>query len=121
MSTDGPVSIFHNPACSKSRAALAVLEERGVEHTVVVYLETPPDRETLEGLASRLDGPPADLVRSDDPSFAANGFDRDSIATVDGAVSVLLDHPELMQRPVVVRSDRAVIGRPTAKVADLLA
>lgn len=110
--------IYHNPRCSKSRGALALLEERGVDAEVVRYLDTPPDRSTLEAVLDALDEEPAALVRADDARKA--GIDPAEHTTRDGVVDLLLEHPELMQRPVVVRAGRAVIGRPPEKVVDLL-
>lgn len=113
------VIIFHNPQCGKSRGALAILEEEGVEHDVVEYLKTPPDRATLERLLGQLVGPPADLVRKD-KRFKELGLDHRDYQTKDQVVAILLTHPELMERPVVVRGTRAVIARPSEKVRELL-
>jgi arsenate reductase len=118
--SDADVTIFHNPQCSKSRQALAVIEDRGAPHTVIEYLKTPPDRVTLESLVVRLAGSPDELIRTGDPGFAALGVDRSTLASPEVVVDVLLTHPELMQRPLVARGDRVVIGRPTERVTDLL-
>jgi arsenate reductase len=118
--TEAEITIFHNPKCSKSRQALALIEGRGTSYTVVEYLKTPPDRDTLESIVSRLDATPADLVRTGDARFADLGVDRATLASPAVVVDVLSEHPELMQRPLVVRGDRVVIGRPTERVADLL-
>jgi arsenate reductase len=118
--SDADVTIFHNPRCSKSREALTVIEDRGAPHTVIEYLKTPPDRVTLESLVAHLADSPDELVRTGDSGFAALGVDRSTLTSPEVVVDVLLAHPELMQRPVVVRGDRAVIGRPTERVTDLL-
>jgi arsenate reductase len=111
--------IYHNPSCSKSRGALEILRQREVDSEVVEYLVAPLDRDTLAGLLERLPGPPAELVRKD-KNFAALGLDPGDYETSDAVISLLLAHPELMQRPVVVRGDRAVIARPSEKVLELL-
>ena len=105
------VVIYHNPNCSNSRRALDDLRGRGVDLEVVQYLKTPLDRDALEDLVGRLEDPVADLVRHD-KRFGELGLDRDSYAEPSAVVDLLADHPELMQRPVVVSAGRAVIARP---------
>ena len=113
------VTIWHNPVCGKSRGALEILRERGVACEVVEYLKTPPDRATLERFLALLAGPPADLVRKD-KRFAELGLQAGDYTTREQVVGLLLEHPELMERPVVIRGDRAVIARPSERVLDLL-
>ena len=113
------VTIYHNPACGQSRGALALLEERGVPVDVVEYLKAPLDRKTFERFLDLLPDPPADLVRKD-KRFKELGLDPDAYTTRQQVVGVLLAHPELMQRPVIVRGDRAVLARPSEKVLELL-
>lgn len=112
-------TIYHNPACGKSRGALDILKERHVPHDVVLYLESPPDRATLERFLAMLAGPPSDLVRKD-KRFKELGLDPGSYTTRDEVVALLLAHPELMERPVVIRAGKAVIARPSEKVAEVL-
>jgi arsenate reductase (glutaredoxin) len=114
-----PLRIYHNPRCSKSRGAMSILNERGVDADVVEYLEAPPDRATLERIVGMLPTPPADLVRKDD-RFRELGLNAGDYTTAPAVVELLLEHPELMERPVVVAGDRAVIGRPPERVLDLL-
>jgi arsenate reductase len=113
------VTIFHNPACSQSRGALAILEERAPGAEVVRYLETPPSREQLEQFLDLLDDPPADLVRKD-KRFGELGLDAGDYQTREQVVEVLLAHPELMQRPIILKGGRAVLARPADKVLTLL-
>jgi arsenate reductase len=113
------VTVYHNPVCGKSRGALEILAERGVEHDVIEYLKTPLERSTLERFLDLLPDPPAELVRKD-KRFKELGLHPDDYVTREQVVAILLQHPELMQRPVVVRDGRAVIARPSEKVADLL-
>ena len=114
------VKIFHNPSCSKSRGALEILQERGVDADVVKYLDTPPDRKTLERILDALDDEPIALVRTGDPKFKAAGLSKDDVKTRKQVVDVLLAHPEVMERPVVFVGDRAVIARPSERVLELL-
>ena len=113
------VTVYHNPVCSKSRGALDILAERGVACDVVEYLKTPPDRATLERFLALLAGPPGDLVRRD-KRFRELGLEESRCRTRDDVVALLLEHPELMERPVVLRGDRAVIARPSERVLELL-
>lgn len=115
-----PVQIFHNPSCSKSRGALEILSERGVDANVVRYLDAPPDRATLERILDAIPDEPIALVRTGDPKFKAAGLTKSDVATRAQVIDVLLAHPEVMERPVVFVGDRAVIARPSEKVLDLL-
>jgi arsenate reductase len=112
------VTIYHNPRCSKSRGALELLERRGVAHQVVEYLETPPSRQDLERMLALLPGPPAALVRRD-ARFRELGLADADCSSPAAVVELLLRHPELMQRPVAVRGERALIARPSEKVLEL--
>jgi len=98
---------------------MQVADELGVDVDVVRYLDTPPDEATLRSIIARLEDPVADLVRRD--GWNELGISAADVATADGVVAVLLAHPELMQRPIVVKGDRALIGRPTERVGELLA
>jgi arsenate reductase (glutaredoxin) len=112
------VTVYHNQSCSKSRGALSILQERGVDAQVIEYLKTPPTRAELDRILDAIDEPPAALVRTDDDKFKALGVAKPT--TRDEVVALLLDHPEVMQRPVVFVGGRAVIARPSEKVLDLL-
>jgi leucyl/phenylalanyl-tRNA--protein transferase len=115
-----PVQIFHNPSCSKSRGALEILSERGVDAQVVRYLDTPPDRATLERILDSIADEPSVLVRTGDPKFKAAGLTKPDVQTRAQVIEVLLKHPEVMERPVVFVGDRAVIARPSERVLELL-
>ena len=112
--------IFHNPSCSKSRGALEILNERGVDPNVVKYLDTPPSRETLERILDAIDTEATSLVRTGDDKFKATGLTKADVQTREQVIDVLLEHPEVMERPVVFVGDKAVIARPSEKVLDLL-
>ena len=112
------VTIYHNPVCGKSRGALDILRQRGLDCEVIEYLEQPLDRATLERILDLLPDEPAALVRKD-KRFAALGLDAAAYTTRAAVVDLLLLHPELMERPVVIRAARAVIARPSEKVLQL--
>jgi arsenate reductase (glutaredoxin) len=113
------LSVYHNPVCSNSRGALQLLKERGVECDVIEYLKTPPTRETLEKILTMLEGPAADLVRKD-KRFGELALKAEDYVDKKKIVALLLQHPELMQRPVVIRGNRAIIARPPEKLTALL-
>ena len=109
------VTLFHNKQCSTSRHALEVLQEQGVEPDVVEYLKEPLDADQLMELIAILDDPVEDLVRKD-AFFKEQGLDAEDYTTPDEVIELLLEHPRLMQRPVLARGDRAIIGRPKDRV-----
>ena len=114
------VLVYHNPRCGKSRGALEILAERGTEVEVVEYLEDLPDRAALERILDAIPDPPAALVRHD-KRFTELGLDPGAYETREAVLDVLLQHPELMERPVVFRGERAVIARPSERVLELFA
>jgi arsenate reductase len=111
--------VYHNPSCSKSRGALEILHDRGVDVEVVEYLHEPPDRAALARILDAITDPPAALVRKD-KRFKELGLDASDYTTKKAVIDLLLEHPELMERPVVFRGTRAVIARPSERVAELL-
>jgi arsenate reductase len=111
-------SLLHNPRCSKSRAVKALLDERGVSADVRLYLEDPLDVAELRALMAKLgiDDPRA-MTRTKEAAYtAAHGADLDA----DGLLRAIAAHPILLERPVLIRGDRAVIGRPPENVLELL-
>ncbi len=112
------VIIYHNPGCGSSRGALGLLNERGAKLEVIEYLKKPPARSDLERILKMLDSPPADLVRKD-KRFKELGLNPDDYTDVKSVIAILLKHPELMQRPIVIRGGRAVIARPPEKLNEL--
>ena len=113
------VTIFHNPRCSKSRATLALLEERGIEPVVVRYLDDPPDTDTLRSLLGMLGLDARALMRKREAEYADNGLDDESLDE-DALVQALHDFPKLIERPIVVTHGKARIGRPPESVLEIL-
>jgi arsenate reductase len=111
--------IYHNPRCSKSRAALALLEERGLELEIIEYLETPPSKTVLRKLLEKLDGRALDLVRTGEPEFKS-AITTGRKPTVEEILDLLVATPRLLQRPIVEIGGRARIGRPPERVLELL-
>ena len=114
------MTVFHNQACSKSRGALAILDERGVELRRRAYLDTPPDRATLERILDAISDEPRRSCAPTTTSSRRSASPKADVTTREQVIDVLLAHPEVMQRPVVFVGDRAVIARPSEKVLDLL-
>ncbi len=98
---------------------MSVAEELGVEANIVVYQKTPPDRATIIWLAEHLEDPVADLVRKDS-QFAKLGLNAADYTTPETVADIIVKHKMLMQRPIVVRGDRAIIGRPKERIRQLL-
>ncbi len=95
------------------------MRERGVEFDVIEYLKTPLDRAGFERIMNLLSNPPADLVRKD-KNFEALGLDANNYVTREAVIDLLLQHPVLMQRPVIIKGQKAVLARPSEKVLELL-
>ncbi len=101
-------------------SALAVAEELGVEAEVVLYMKTPPDRDALEKIVNGLEEPVDGLVRKDS-RFAKLGLDADHyVENPEAVVDLLVEQKALLQRPVVVMGERAIIGRPKSRIVDFL-
>ena len=98
---------------------MSIAEELGVDAQIVLYIKTPPDEATLRGIIAKLEDPVTDLVRRDS-LWKKLGLTDDDVRTVDQVVAVLVKHKQLLQRPVVVTDERAVIGRPKERVRELL-
>jgi arsenate reductase len=110
--------LIHNPRCSKSRAAKALLEERGAQFELRLYLEDPLTRDELGELRRRLGRPASEWVRRGEAAYAAAGLGPES---GDAAVlDAIARHPELLERPILVRGDRAVVGRPPETMLELV-
>jgi arsenate reductase len=111
-------TVYYNPACSKCRALLALLQERGITARLVDYLQTPPPAAEFAGLVRLLGDAAAQLLRHDAAEYAELGWGEREPAT-DDIVAALQRFPQLLQRPVVVRGDRALIARPPERALDL--
>jgi arsenate reductase len=110
--------LLHNPRCSKSRAARDLLEARGVAFEERRYLDQPLDRAELEDLARRLGKPIGEWVRRKEAAFAEAGLDATSAD--DALLDAVAARPILMERPILVRGERAKVGRPPEDVLELL-
>lgn len=114
------LTIYHNPSCSKSRQALDLLKREKADFEVVKYLDHPLVKVEIEKLVKMLGGNPEQLLRKKDAKFAAAGLDPQKTYSAAEVVAVLVKHGEVMERPVIVSCNKAVIARPTERVHELL-
>ena len=110
--------IYHNPRCSKSRQALALLQENGIEPEIIEYLKTPPGRDELATLVKKLGVKPEALVRKGEDVYKERY--KDESLSDEQWLKALAENPVLIERPIVVRGTRAVLGRPPENVRALL-
>lgn len=113
------LTLYHNPRCSKSRAALELLESRGLSAEVVRYLDTPLNPEQLTQLLSQLGISARQLLRTGEDEYKTLNL-ADSNLTEAQLIAAMVQHPKLIERPILVVGDKAVIGRPTEKLLELL-
>ena len=112
------IKIYHNPKCSKSRNTLALLEEQGVEAEVIKYLETPPSKEELKALLKMLGMGARELMRTKEDIYKELGLK--DIEDEEALMDAMVANPKLIERPIIVKGERAVLGRPPNKVEKLL-
>lgn len=111
------IRVYHNARCSKSRSACSLLQEKGVALEIVEYLKTPPSRAELAELVRKLGVPAESIVRTGEDIYKSDYKGRS--LSEDGWLDALAAHPILIERPIVVRGERAVVGRPPEKVLEL--
>ena len=113
-------TIFHNPRCSTSRNALALIQASGETPEVVEYLQTPPSREYLVELLNKMQMSPRELMRSKEAVFTELGLDNPEVSD-DKLIDVMIDNPILINRPIVVTEKGAVLCRPLERIFEVLA
>ncbi|HAU5562868.1 TPA: arsenate reductase (glutaredoxin) [Serratia fonticola] len=114
------VSIYHNPRCSKSRETLALLQDKGIELDVVLYLETPPDVQTLKKLLRQLGMSSArDLMRRKEDLYKELNLANVQLSE-EQLLQAMVDNPKLIERPIVINGDQARIGRPPEAVLEII-
>ncbi|MDX1824729.1 MAG: arsenate reductase (glutaredoxin) [Thiohalomonadales bacterium] len=113
------VKIYHNPRCSKSRQTLQILKEHDVEPEVIEYLKTPPDKSTLKQILQKLGLSPRELMRQKEAEYKENQLDDPNL-TNDQLIEAMLEHPKLIERPIVITDKGVALGRPPEKVLEVL-
>ncbi len=112
------VTIWHNPECSKSRAAMEILEQNSCEKEVVKYLQTPPNKEQIQTALSLLNISARELMRTDEDIYKELNLAQE--IKEDKLVDAMVNHPKLIQRPVIFKDNKAIIGRPTSIIEDFI-
>ena len=114
-----PITIYHNPKCSKSRQTLVLLGEQGITPTIIEYLKNPPTVEKLKEILSQLRIAPRDLMRKKENEYEELGLGNPSLSDED-LIGFMVKHPILIERPIVVADGKAALGRPPEQVLDIL-
>lgn len=113
------ITIYHNPRCSKSRETLALLNERGLNATVVEYLTDTPNADALRDIVQKLGLKARDLLRTKEDEYKSLGLNNPAL-TDDDLINTMVAHPKLIERPIVVHGNQARIGRPPETVLEIL-
>lgn len=113
------ISIFHNPRCSKSRSALELLEARGIQPEIIRYLETPPSAAELKALLGKLGIGARQLLRTGEDEYKELDLANPALSD-DQLIDAMARHPKLIERPIVIVGDKAVVGRPPENVLEIL-
>ena len=112
------IQIFHNPKCQKSREGIAILEQSGEPFEVIKYLETVPSFEELKEIIEKLGIAPIDLIRQKETlwkeNFSTQTFNNDEL------IQLMITHPKLIERPIVINGNKAIIGRPVEKIITII-
>tara|TARA_B100000029_G_C17145216_1_gene803915 strand:- start:88 stop:444 length:357 start_codon:yes stop_codon:yes gene_type:complete len=111
--------IYHNPRCSKSRQTLEILKEKGIEPRVIFYLENPPSEKILKSIISKLGLSAYELLRKGETEYKEQDLSNPSKSEED-IVQAMLKFPKLIERPIIIKGDRAVIGRPPENVLKII-
>lgn len=112
-------TIYHNPRCSKSRQTLTLLQDKGIEPVIVLYLETPPTTDGLKTLVHQLGISPRELLRTSEVEYKEMNLSDQSL-TDDAIIEAMVKAPKLIERPIVVKGDKAILGRPPENVLALV-
>jgi len=113
------VTIYHNPRCTKSRQTLELLQSRGIEPEIIEYLKTPPGKGKLKEILKMLDIEPRALMRKNEDEYKKAKLDNPKLSK-DDLIAAMVEHPILIERPIVVTRGKAAIGRPPEKVLEIL-
>ncbi len=113
------LTLYHNPRCSKSRGALELLEARGLTPDIVRYLETPPSATELEALLGKLGLTPRQLLRTGEEEYKSLNLADPALGDAQ-LIEAMVAHPRLIERPILIAGDKAIVGRPPEKVLEIL-
>ena len=110
--------IYHNPRCSKSRQTLEILDQHDLETEIVLYLDNPPSAEEIASILNKLELSPRDILRKGEDAYKELNLKNDKLTNKD-LINFMVENPKLIERPIVIRGDKAVIGRPPENVLSL--
>ena len=113
------ITLYHNPRCSKSREALALLREQGQEPEIILYLETPPNAKTLKAILEKLGISARELLRKGEDAYKDLNLADEKLSDA-ALIKAMVEHPKLIERPIAINGEKAVIGRPPQKVKNIL-
>ena len=113
------VTIYFNPKCSKCRLSLELLEQEGQQAEIIEYLNTPPDAATLEAILDMLGMEPRKLMRKREQEYAAAGLDNPALSRAE-LINAMIEYPRLIERPIVIKNGKAILGRPPEKILGIL-
>ena len=113
------ITLYHNPRCSKSREALALLQAKGITPEIVLYLETSPTAKTLKNLLAQLNMSARQLLRKTESVYKELNLNDESL-TDSALIKIMVENPKLIERPIAINGDKAVIGRPPENVLSIL-
>lgn len=113
------IILYHNPRCSKSRETLAILREHHIEPVIIEYLETPPSQQELKKIVKLLDMDPRELMRKKESAYKTEKLDNPTL-TDDQLIAAMAKNPILIERPIVIAGNKAVIGRPPENVLEII-
>ena len=113
------VRFFHNPKCSKCRLTMSILDDKGVDTTVIEYLKNPPNSAVLNEMLDMLSLEPRDLMRTHEKEYAEAGLDNPGLSR-EQLIDAMIEHPRLIERPIVIKNGKARLGRPPERILDIL-
>ena len=113
------VRIFHNPRCTKCRLTLGILDDKGIDTEVIEYLKVPPSKEELTEVLDLLSIEPRELMRKQETPYKENNLGSEELSR-EQLIQAMVDHPILIERPIVINGNKATIGRPPEKVLDII-
>jgi len=112
------IQILHNPRCAKSRAGLKFLQDRGIEPEIIKYLNNPPSAEEFKEILRKMGAKPADVLRKNEAIYKEKFKGKEF--TDDEWIEIMVNNPKLIERPIVINGDKAVLGRPAEKIEEVL-
>ena len=112
-------AIFHNPRCSKSRQTLQILKDNECDTEIILYLENPLDQSVLGGIIKKISLSPRELLRKGEQEFKDNDLKNKNLSDQE-ILEFMIKHPKLIERPIVIKGDKAILGRPPENVLQLI-